>query len=85
MILGITNRNDYIKIIEIQFNLLSPTSLSTPFSNVFVSTDIISKLYIKRIDMTTKSTTIIPNSRPSNKLADEESFIVVNKLIQALV
>ncbi len=66
----------YIRIILMQLVLLMPTILNTPFSNVFVSMEIISKLYIKRIEITTKSATIIPKSNPINRLAADVNFIV---------
>ena len=64
-----------------QLNLLSPTILNTPFSNFFVSTEIIRRLYISKIAITMKRNTIIPKIRPSNKLPTYVSFIVSSKVM----
>ncbi len=67
-----------------QLDLLKPTSRKTPFSKVFDSTEIINKLYISRIEMTTNKIIIMPKSNPKSILAADDNYIVCNKLISDL-
>lgn len=67
IIAGIINVNAYVIISYIIPNVFNPKTLITPISNVLVSIDTISKLCIKNIQSTIKTTIITLSVIPKNK------------------
>ena len=76
---GNTKHADYVNIIPINPNFVSPTRRMIPISCVFVSTEIISKEYIRSTATIINITKTMSKIRPMNNMLFSDIYILCRR------